>query len=362
MKVQEYGMSVEDLISKAGLGKAETKANENIDVTQNSTWYNAYGVVAEIQDLAWKTGSLMSRLGAGYQGNDLPVSLPVPYNTTNYFMKGKTAWVDSARPVIANKQVTDESVTLTQTELILQMGITDKMIAHSTDKGLYDKVVGFLRTAATRSMEGMIINGDSEAGATGNVNSDDQAPATTYAADGGTLYHATLLDHGLRELAINGSLTDNTATFDADLLKTVIGKMGTQYQTRMGELLCLAAPATFSKMQTDDSLKLAANTSNPTIDGNGVSSIMPWGLEVIPHELVPLTEADGKVSATPGNNTKGQYIIFYKPAVIWGFGQDVKVEVERIQGYGFELTVTMEFGFVIADNTHTVAAGINGTV
>jgi len=363
MKVKEHGLSVEDLMSKAGIQKTEIKAgNENVDTVQNSEWYNAFGVVAAVQDLAHETGSLMSRLTEGFQGKNLPVNMPVPYNTSNYFMKGKTAWVDSARPAFSNKKVSSDSVALVQTELILQMGITDKMIKHSTDAQLFDKIKGYLGKAAVRSMEGMIINGDSEAGATGNVNSDDQLPATTFADDGGSMYHATLLDHGLREVAINGSNTDATAVFDSDLLNNVRGKLGAQYQAQVGNLLTLCESATYLKMQTDDSLKLAVNTTNATIDANGVVTIKPFGVETMAHELMPKTEADGKVSATPSANQKGQYLTFVKSAVIWGFGQDVLVEVERIQGYGYELTVTMEFGYVIADSANTVSAGINLTV
>jgi hypothetical protein len=37
----------------------------------------------------------------------------------------------------------------------------------------------------------MLVNGDTEDGATGNINSDDQAPETTF---GSSDYHTLLLD------------------------------------------------------------------------------------------------------------------------------------------------------------------------
>lgn len=353
--------SIEDLFEVAGYGMdAEQKANENIDVTQNSEWYNAYGMVNSIKDMVTERGQLMSRLTDGDEGSDLPVSYPVPYNKTNYFMQGKTAWVDEARPAFNNKQVTSSEATLTQVEFILQMGITKKMVKHSTDKKLFDKVVGFMAKSAISTQEGCIINGDAETGATGNVNSDDQAPATTFAADGGAAYHSLKIDHGIRESAITNSKTLNVGTFDSDDMKSVQKLLGNEYKSKKDDLLWLFEPDTLLKAETDDAFKLAVNTSRAaTIDGG---AIKPWGIELIEHDLVPKTEADGKVSATPGNNTLGQFALVYKPAIHHGYGQDVEIEIEKVQGYGWELTITMEWSFVIVDAANTCALGINVTV
>ena len=147
------------------------------------------------------------------------------------------------------------------------------------------------------------------------------------------------------------------SAFDSDDLQAIRALLGPQYMDEVEELLFLAEPATKLTIETDDALKLATNTVRPTVDGQGVgaSLMLPFGVELISHPLVPKTEADGKLSATGSNNTKGQILLVYKPAVRSGFGQNVLVEVERIQGYGFEITVTMEFGFVSLDGANTVA-------
>ena len=337
----------------------ERKADENLSVTNDPNWYDAYGVVNTIKDMTTKSGHLLSELSEGYEGDNLPVSYPVPYNITDYFMLGKSEWEDEARPAFNNTDPTASKSTITQTELIIQFGVTDKMVRHATDKGLFDKVVAIAQKSAIRSIEGMIINGDTETGATGNVNSDDQAPATTF---GSASYHSLLLDHGIRESAINNAGTDNTGTFDSDLYMTAVGLMGSAYQSDVTQILALAEPSTYNKILTDDGIKLATNTMSPTIDGNGKFSVSPFGIKTLSHSLVPKTEADGKVSATPANNTLGQLVMVYKPAVRWGFGQNVLTEVERVQGYGWEITVTMEFGFVLLDYTNTSSALINVTV
>lgn len=340
---------------------AEQKANENVDITQNANWYEASGVKNAIKDMTNKRGHFLSLLNEGFEGDNLPDSYPLPYDTTDYFMKGKTAWTDEPRPAFDNQQVTDSKATLAQKELIIQFGITDKMIRHSTDRQIFDYIVGRASKAAASTIEGMIINGDTETGASGNVNSDDQAPATTFASTGGANDHRLLIDNGIRESAINNSKTVDVAAFDSDDIISVVQELGAQYKGKFSELALLADPTTYLKMQTDDSLKLAINTSRAAID-NGPNN-NPFGINMIAHDLIGLTEADGKISgATPANNTKGQFLVVYRPAIRWGYGQNFNLEVERVQGYGFEITGTLEVAFAILDRTNTCAAGINITL
>ena len=349
--------SVEDMIlyaQKNGKGM-EVKSNENLDPTTNANWYDAYGMANSIKDMTAQRGHLLKFLGEGFEGSNLPDSYPVPYDITNYFMLGKTVWRDETRPSLDNQAVTDAKGTIAPVAFILQFGINDEMIANSTDKQLFDKMVGKAAKAAVSTMEGCIINGDTETGGTGNVNSDDQAPATTF---GTAAYHSLKIDHGIRESAINNSMTDDTGAFDSDDLQAARALLSTQYQ-KASDLLFIFEPATYLTAQTDDALKLAYATKNPSIDG---AFMTPFGIEAISHDLVPKTEADGKASHTAGSNTKGQFLCVFKPAIRWGFGKDVNVEVERVQGYGFELTVTMKFGFVILDYTHSVSAGIDVTL
>lgn len=337
----------------------ETKANENVDITQNSNWYEASGVKNSIMKMVSKKGHLLSQLQGGFEGDNLPDSYPLPYDVTDYFMQGKSAWTDEARPAFNNQQVTDAKGTLSQTEFIIQFGLTDKMMRHSTDKQIFDYIVGKASDAFVRTVESCIINGDTETGATGNVNSDDQAPATTFASSGGAQDHRLKIDNGIRESAINNSQTLDVSAFDSDDLMSLVALLDSQYQERMDELLFLVEPSTYLKMLTDDGLKLAINTARPAVDG---ATPQPFGIDLFAHAGVPKTEADGKQSATGSNNTKGQILTVYKPAVRWGYGQNFKLEVERVQGYGFEITGTMEFGFAILDRTNSVAAGINVTV
>ena len=355
--------SVEDMIlfaQKNGgapmRAELEKKSNENLDPTTNANWYNAYGMVNAIKDMTATRGQLLPYLQEGFEGSNLPDSYPVPYDITNVFMKGKTVWRDTARPAFAATAATDAKGTIAPVSFILQFGINDEMIANSTDKQIFDYIVKKAAKAAVSTVEGCILNGDTETGGTGNVNSDDQAPATTF---GSADYHSLKIDHGIRESAINNSKTYDVSAFDSDDIQVVRGLLASRYSVMASDLLTIWEPATYLVAMTDDALKLAANTKNASIDG-GVMT--PYGMAAVPSDLFPLTEADGKVSATPGNNTKGGFAIVFKPAIRWGFGKDVQIETERVQGYGFEITVTMKFGFVILDASNTCAVGRDITV
>ena len=62
---------------------------------------------------------------------------------------------------------------------------------------------------------------------------------------------------------------------------------------------------------------------------NGVLKAID-GIEILPTSLMGLTEADGKISTTPGNNTLGQAMLIYKPDIITGFKRNLSVFTEYL--------------------------------
>jgi hypothetical protein len=67
---------------------------------------------------------------------------------------------------------------------------------------------------------------------------------------------------------------------------------------------------------------------NATILTGEVGSL--FNHPIIVSMAMPLTEADGKVSTTGSNNTKGQVVAFNRRAFKVGWRRRVKVETERI--------------------------------
>ena len=50
-----------------------------------------------------------------------------------------------------------------------------------------------------------------------------------------------------------------------------------------------------------------------------------------------MTEADGKISATPGNNTKGGLVLTHRDAIQYGFNGEYQLEVFRVPGFGWQV-------------------------
>lgn len=79
-----------------------------------------------------------------------------------------------------------------------------------------------------------------------------------------------------------------------------------------------------------------------------------------------MTADSGVVSETGGQNKKGSFAVIYKPAVQYGYGQPLEIDVFKVPGKGVALVATMEFGFAIADEVaglgKTVGLGANVTL
>lgn len=67
-------------------------------------------------------------------------------------------------------------------------------------------------------------------------------------------------------------------------------------------------------------------------------------------EFPALTTATGVISATASDNVKGSFAVLWKPAVQYGYGQPMEIEITKVAGRGYVLTATAEFGFTIVND------------
>ena len=171
--------------------------------------------------------------------------------------------------------------------------------------------------------------------------------------------------NGIRKVAIDGSLTTNVGTLAfQDLIDT--RKLLGAYSANPRDCLWIFNQDTLNKsLGLSEFLEAYKNGQSSTIFTGALSNIL--GSDIIVIEDFGLTEADGKLSTTPGNNTLGGFSYIYKPAIQYGFGQSIEIEASKIPGKGVQLTGTFEFGFAIAqklagNTASSVALGINATV
>ncbi|MCR4330930.1 MAG: hypothetical protein NUV49_03575, partial [Patescibacteria group bacterium] len=172
----------------------------------------------------------------------------------------------------------------------------------------------------------------------------DPADTKHYLAFDG-IRHAALVDNTANKLDAAGViLLADLSTLKSYLLdSTYLFDWG--HPVDPNDVLFVADPTTaeqiaqFAEVTTVDKFGPAA-----TVHTGQIGSIL--GNPLISSIAVPLTEADGKVSTTGGNNTKGQLVCFNRRAFTTGILRDTKIATEYIAATDqFRLVFSNRIGF-----------------
>lgn len=194
--------------------------------------------------------------------------------------------------------------------------------------------IPFLRRQAARSlshhMDSLVLNGDTTNAATGNINLDDADPADTkhYLAWDG-IRHAGLVDNTANSKDVAGAIT--LAEF-----RRQRGRMlSTTYKHDWGhpndpmDLVHIADPETADAISfLDEVLTVDKFGPGATILNGQQARVL--GNPLIASIDVSKTEADGKVSNTGANNTKGQVATFNRNGCVVGTRRNLQIETERL--------------------------------
>lgn len=346
-------------ISKSDIEKYMKNANEVMH-----TGNTGYGeeliptnVLSEqVIDMIPTYGTFLPSL-PGFHGTNMPVSQLVDVIGEVPFFDGNTEPTTGALGPVgqATHKLGTAKVTITQSSFIAKVAISKKELNHSiTD--LEALIKERLARSAVRTIEALILNADSaNAGATGNVNLDDSTPAST-------AYYMQQAN-GLRRLALATAI--DAGTLDTGDFIDLMNLLGDLFGDG-SNCLWLTNRRTYNKALGLDSFADAAKRGEKsTIAGNAVTNV--HGADVFIGRDVPLTEADGKVSVTAGNNVKGGIHLLYKPSVQYGYGQPLEIDIEKVPGKGVNIVATFEFGFSIAQKLagmtdSSVASAIDITV
>lgn len=175
-----------------------------------------------------------------------------------------------------------------------------------------------------QTIDDLIVHGDTETGGTGNVNTDNGAPAS------GAFYLA--LD-GLRKFAIvtnTGQASNVNAALTTANFTTVRGLLG-KYGGRPSDLRIVLGQSTLNSMYDISQVKtLDVYGPNATILQGELARF--FGIPILLSEATPVTdsdlvEADGKSNATAG--TKGWLVLFNVNGWKQGFRREFTIESDR---------------------------------
>lgn len=196
--------------------------------------------------------------------------------------------------------------------------------------------IPFLRGQVMLSLahygDSLVINADTTNAATGNINLDDADPADTkhYLAFDGLL-HAALIDNAnaLDDLA-GAAITYNDLTRVPGRMVDTTYLHDWGHPTRPEDLIYVADP------ETGDRIAQLSEMVNWKIQQGRVLLGQPGVIgDIMSHPVISSialskAEADGRVSATPANNTLGRVLIYNRRAAVLGWRRRVKMAVEQI--------------------------------
>ena len=314
---------VEQVLEMKAQAKAfETKANEVVHT--GNAGFGAELVAdsvftTDFLDIVPRISPLLSALN-GYHGRNMnqiskvPVIGELQYHTL--MAETTTSLMTFAN---AKAKLPTAYIQIEQKKFFLDVDVSDEEVRFVNVVDMVATIQRKLAISAQKTQEAFIINGDTETGATGNVNSDDAAPASDAYYLGG---------NGLRKAAISLSKTVDAGVLAwADYLD-VLALLEDNY-SNPADIIFIENPTTYVKSLGLDEFKdYAKNGRSSTIFNGSVTNIA--GSDLITSENFKKTEADGKISATAAANTKGGFLACHRNAVQYGYNGDYQIKLYEI--------------------------------
>jgi HK97 family phage major capsid protein len=220
--------------------------------------------------------------------------------------------------------------TLTSTELI-----TEQAWSYTYDEDAVIAGMPLVRSLVTRTggeqMDSFILNADSTNAGTGNINLDDADPPddSYYLSDGQDgIRHLHLVDNTGQTTDCAGALTDAKLT-------TMLATMD-KYAADPRQLAFVCDIGTYLNGFLSTATG-APGSFITTLEKLGPQGILISGMlasyrgvPILVGSQYPKSEADGKVSTTAGNNTKGGLSCYHRGMWKVGFRRQLLVEVDKL--------------------------------
>lgn len=317
-------------MARAGLLSVENVTGPSDDLQAAlkamDTSSNANHIPTDMAAMLWDDIFLASRVAGAMQTVTMPTN---PFDIPTGL--GQPTWRKGTQNTATTASNTSVGkVTLTATELVTEQGWSytldeDSIIA------LMPSVRARLAQSGAEIIDDFALNADSTNAATGNINLDDADPSDDayYLSDGQDgVRHLWIVDNTSQGVNAGGD-----ALTDADITSLLV-KLG-KYAVDPAQNVMVCDVSTYLNGF------LATGSGKPgeyvsTIDKFGPSAIIATG-QIAAYRGIPivisashrLTEADGKLSTTTGNNTLGSISVMNRRMWYAGFRRNLLVEVDR---------------------------------
>jgi HK97 family phage major capsid protein len=242
---------------------------------------------------------------------------------------------------IPDSKIASGKVQLTAKKLALRVGFSSELVEDSIIP-----VLNIYREQAMRaianSIDYTLLNGDTTGAATGNINSDNGAPAAT---------ERYMAFNGLRKLPL---ITNSANAQDAAnvaptlaLLRAARFKMDTRYAARPSDLAWIVDGGTYAKFLAMSEF-LTMDKAGPLATAQTGQIGFIDGAPVLVSAELPLTESDGKVGT--GTNDRGTALCVYRPGWFVGYRRRIAVSVDYLPYYdSYQLTATVRLALANFD-------------
>lgn len=257
----------------------------------------------------------------------LPVEVDIPEMT---FVSENTGPTDSAYTTV---KTGSQRVTVSAKKFAI-----NQIWSGELEEDSIIPFVPFLRRQQQLSTahysDALVLNGDTTNAGTGNINLDDADPADTkyYLAFDG-IRHAGLVDNTNNRQDVGGALTYDHLIKCRQRMKDTSTMINVHWgkPTDPNDLIHVAEDATADAISLlGEVLTVDKYGNQATVINGEVAKIGRSPL--ITSLALSLTEADGKVSTTANNNTKGVVVTFNRRAFKVGWRRRVQTTVSRLQG------------------------------
>lgn len=213
------------------------------------------------------------------------------------------------------------------------------------------------RRAFEDNIDYVILNGDTETGANTNINLIDGTPTTgvPYLAINGILKYPLVTN------TANG-IDFSTKTNLTEAISSARGLLNREFMNDVDRMVIYCDPETYNLMTRQaEFLTLEVAGAGYALRTGQVGWYL--GIPVISTPRMAKANTAGKISATPGNNTKGRLAIVYTPYIMVGFRRRMTSYLARaLDGEAYQLTLTARMDMQYHSDADHVACVYNITV
>ena len=250
-----------------------------------------------------------------------PYTLPtIDADPTPYYASTENTAVTGSQPNTGNATLTARKINI---DVTFSGEVTEDSIIP-----IAPTVRATLVRRSAQVMDDLIIHGDTETGGTGNVNSDDAAPAA------GSFYLA--LD-GMRKFCLvtnTGQASQLTAALSATNFTTARALL-LRFGVRTDDVRCVVGPALWYAAQDIGEIQtLDQYGPNATIITGELARFFGIPIllsEAIPSQTTDKVDDDGKYTTTSPstNDTDGWFVLYNRQQWRVGFRRELTIESDR---------------------------------